>query len=190
MKQLSLPIVKKAYKVWHEGMLSENPYEGYTINDIPIVYATKHSEAKTKATEPYDYDFEGKKPTYINLKSRRAKGADIIFYDNREMRRHQVTAMIERIKRVKERTEAVNKFPDDATFFVQNGYCGNSILWWGKGNGGYISDLNNAQEYTKAEILANFVNGRDEDRIWEASHVRAHIKIHVDAQYLSQEYEA
>ena len=75
-------------------------------------------------------------------------------------------------------------------YYVQDSrnYVGNSILWWGLGGNGYVTQLKDAQKYTKAEILKSFSDGRETDIIWRASHVEANIRTHVDAQYLQREY--
>ncbi len=91
-------------------------------------------------------------------------------------------------KRVAERKLLVDRFPDGTNFYVQNGYVGNSVLWWGQRSNGYTTDISRAELYTKKEILERFVSGREEDIIWEAGHVLSNVRQHVDGQYLSREF--
>lgn len=184
-----MELLKKAFKVWHDGMISENPYEGYTFSELPVVYAENVTEAKQLCEEPFDFlTKENLKPTFIDLKVRRAKHRDIIIFEGIKMERINMDMIIKERERIKKRKELVEKFSDDTTFYIQNGFVGNSILWWALNGHGYTTDIFNAQIYTKKEVLERFVNGRLSDVIWESKHVQSKIKHHVDSQYLSNEF--
>ena len=55
---------------------------------------------------------------------------------------------------------------------------------------GYTTDINLAQVFIKEEILEKFINGREEDKIWEFNHVMSKITNHVDAQKLDYKYQS
>ena len=185
-----MEIISKAFQVWHEGMLNDNPHEGYTMDELPVTYAETAGLAKTMSSEVYDYELYGYEPEFTDLKVRRAKSYDKIMFEGHEYKRWQINTILETRERHSERRKAVEKFPDGTNFYVQNGFVGNSVLWWGKNSNGYTSDISKAELYTKEEILSKFVEGREEDRIWEAKHVLSKVKSHVDGQYLSSEYRA
>jgi hypothetical protein len=186
-----LPIIRKAYKVWHRGMLDRNPYEGYEIETLPVTFANSPGEAKANAREVDDFSIDGEPHAFTDLKVIRAKGEDIIQTpEGQEIRRSLYGQRLKEAARIKERTEKVNRFPDDALFYIQNGYVGNAVCWWGLNSAGYVTNIDKAQTYSKAEVLERFVNGREEDRIWEASHVRQAIKRVVDSQFLDPAYVA
>lgn len=183
-----MDIIKKAYKVWHEGMLSDNPHEGYTIDDLPVVYADSPSKAKSIAKEPFDWTLEDEEPKYTDLKVRRASGKDILEFEGTERERWIIEMIKNQRERIEKRKKAVERFSDDTLFYIQNGYVGNSVLWWGKNSNGYTTNINKAGLYTKEEVLKKFVNSREEDVIWESSHVDNNIVKQVDGQYLNREY--
>jgi hypothetical protein len=183
-------IIKKAFRVWHQGMLSDNPYEGYRIDDIPVVYANSPGEAKSVAKEPYDWTINGDEPKFTDLKVQRAPDMDIVLFDENGMQRRQVDELLKQRKRTEERKKAVERFPDGTNFFIQNGYVGNSVLWWAKNSNGYTTDMQKAELFTKQEVLDRFVSGRKEDIIWESEHVLSNMRTHVDGQYLSPEFKA
>lgn len=183
-----MELVKKAYKVWHDGMISENPHEGYTIESLPIVYADTPGEAKSNSREPFDCELYGMEPLFTDLKVRRAPGADKVIFEGFEKKRWQVEMIQEERKRIERRRKAVERFPDDSFFYIQNGYVGNSVYWWGKDYNGYTCDITKAGLYSKQEVLDNFITGRPEDIIWESGHVLANVRQHVDGQYLSRKY--
>jgi len=68
--------------------------------------------------------------------------------------------------------EKVRQYSDYERFLIQSGYVGNCMLWWEQDNKWYTTDLTKAHKYTKAEIIDKISWGlRDEDKIWNASHI-------------------
>lgn len=172
-----LQIVKKAWKVIdpviQDHYISEENWE--------TVYAETAGEAKTKCSE---------KENYINVKCRRSEPNDIVLHEGNEIVRHKLEHDIEETKRIRFRKNKVLSFPETEMFYIQNGYVGNSVSWWGLESRGYTTDITKAQKYTRQEVLKRFVNAREEDRIWAASHVDQHISQHVDSQYLNHQFVA
>ena len=71
-------------------------------------------------------------------------------------------------------------------YYIQNGYVGNAILWWGKDSKGYTTEIDKAGKYTHAE--AKQIIQRPCDIAWECSHVDGCTKAHktiIDMQYLN-----
>jgi len=163
MKTKSLEIIKKAFIVWHDGMLDENPHEGFTIETIPITYAESRGQAKRIATTPFNYEVNGDLPKFIDLKVRRARMADEVMFEGTIIIRRQIAIKIKEDARLAERKLKVEKYPDDTLFYIQNGYVGNCISFWGFNSCGYVCDITNAQKYSKAEVLKTFVNKSDEN---------------------------
>ena len=188
MKDQKFQLVKKAFVVYHKGMLDENPHEGYTIDSIPVTYAETANKAKRKAHLPFDYELEGKAPMYIDLKVRRAKGGDKVMFDGKEMCRHEAIHLIKERARIEQRKLKVERYPDNAKFYISKGYVGNCLLFWGLNSSGYVCNITEAQAYSKEEVLKRFVPGSAENKIWEASHVLANIKPVVDSQYLNSAF--
>lgn len=69
-------------------------------------------------------------------------------------------------------------------FYVQDSrqHVGNSILWWGKGGNGYVTSLDRAQTYTKAQAVAMNA-ARPTDVPWPKDYVDGKAAPTVDAQY-------
>lgn len=172
-----LKVVRKAWKVKDPTVWEfDSPDDNWQI-----VYAETAGEAKSKCSDKEDF---------LNVKVRRAELADIVLHDGNEISRGDLIRRIADKERKDKRRELVMRFSETDTFYIQNGYVGNSVMWWGLGGAGYTTNILNAQKYTKEEILSQFVDGRQEDRIWLASHVEKNIKQHVDAQNLEHEYES
>lgn len=185
---MKLEIVKKAFIVWHSGMINENPWEGFRMDELPITYAESAGKAKQLCCELDDYEINGEPHRFTDIKVRRAKEFDVVLFEGHEFKRNQVLHIIESRKKHQVRSKFVNSFSDDTTFYIQNGFSGNSILFWAKGDAGYTTNIEKAQEYTKDEVLRRFVNGRDEDVIWESNHIMDNVKKHVDSQFLNVKY--
>lgn len=184
-------IVEKGFIVWHDGMLSSNPNEGYLFENLPVTYAESPSKAKSKASELYDFEIDGDTHTYTDIKVRRAKWADWIKLDDGEkVIRTTLERKLKEDKKVSERRAKVEAYPDNAMFYIQNGYVGNAVLWWGLNSSGYVCDILKAQRYTKEYVLKHFCDGREEDIIWEANHVLECTKLIVDGQFLKKEFKS
>ena len=184
-----MEIIEKAFKVWHSGMISFNPEEGYTMDNVPIVYAKTHGEAKSKSWEPYEFKLYDEDPKFTDLKVRREKGSDIIMFEGNKITRWQMEERISTQKRNDIRRSKIESYPDDTKFYIQNGYCGNYIIFWQDG-GGYCSDIKKAEIFTKQQILNQFIGGREQDRIWEASHLTKNTNLCVDVQKLEGKFVA
>lgn len=182
--------IETAFIVWHDGMINVNPHLGYTIDTIPVVYAESFSDAKSKATEPYEWAIDGREVKFTDLRVRRKKEMDIVLFEGDEKLRYQVDQIKEERDWLDTRKKAISDFPDGSKFYVQNGYVGNSVLWWGKDGNGYTTELSKAELYTKDDILSKIKSWRKEDVIWEASHVMDNIRSHVDSQYLKFQFSA
>ncbi len=83
----------------------------------------------------------------------------------------------------KERRLAIEAHAERTLYYVQCSTVGNCVLWWARKGNGYTTDLNNAQIFTKKEILEN--NWRTTDLIWRADHITKNISSMVDHQNLN-----
>lgn len=75
-------------------------------------------------------------------------------------------------------------------YYIQNGWVGNAVLWWGKDSHGYTTEIDKAGKFTKEETKK--IIQRPEDIAWECNHVDANLKAHklvIDGQYLNQRYK-
>lgn len=168
---IKLPIIKKAWFVANVDGLSD-----WEIN-WEVVYA----ETPGKAKSVFLKHEEGE---YLFLSVKRGKLNDVVLFEDKETKRHCVLTTLETRKRIQERKEKVLKFPENEEFYIQNGYVGNSVYWWRLGNAGYTTNLNEAQKYTREEILTR-LNMKEGNKIWPASHVLEHISPQVDSQHLN-----
>ena len=66
--------------------------------------------------------------------------------------------------------EALEDRPEEM-YYIQNGYVGNAMLWWGKDHSGYTSHFNRAGRYTKDEAIKIINNRPNDDCAWLCSHV-------------------
>jgi hypothetical protein len=74
-------------------------------------------------------------------------------------------------------------------YYIQNGYVGNAILWWGIDSKGYTTDIRQAGKYTK-EVAKSIIK-RPEDIAWSCEYIdrnESAKKIVVDCQYLNPRY--
>ena len=177
-----MKIIKKAYRVWVHSHIGEYPV--FRIGDIDPIYAKTASEAKNNCDMWDAKNEDGDDARWIDIKCRRAKEHDRIEYNGNEIWRSELPEIHRRERRV----AALGKLPEDEMFYVQDArsYVGNSVLWWGIGSNGYVTQLSEAQKYTKADILKEFKDGRETDIIWLASHVEENIRTHVDSQYIKR----
>ena len=179
-----MKVIKRAWRVWVHSHLDETNYNN--ADYVPHIYANTLKEAKAKC-DLYDAKNEhGDKARYIDIKARRSPHNDVVQYNGEEMERWRYEDRL-----IKEKRNAkIQALEADEMYYVQDSrsYCGNSVFWWAKESRGYTTELNNAEKYTKDEIVKRFLNGRDSDVIWKASHVEKHIRTHIDAQYLESDY--
>jgi hypothetical protein len=177
-----LPIVEKAWHVYHDDMVKKAAEYYYSVEDTPIVYAETVNKAKSKASEPYNWSIDDREPTYLDLKVKRARNYDKISYAGEIMSRNKAKRELKKIKRF---LKLLN-LPENDYFYVQDrrNYVGNAVLWWAKDGKGYTTDLTKAHKYTKDEIISDFTDSRETDIIWIGSHVEKAIRSYVDAQYL------
>ena len=70
-------------------------------------------------------------------------------------------------------------------FYVQDRrqYVGNDVLWWARNNGGYTTNLDDAEVYTKEEALKVCEN-RETDVMWPFDFVNSIARRAVDMQKL------
>jgi len=74
-------------------------------------------------------------------------------------------------------------------YYIQNGYVGNAILWWGIDSKGYTTDITKAGKYTKEE--AEKIIQRPQDIAWLCEHIDNNEKakkLTIDIQYLNTNY--
>jgi len=72
-------------------------------------------------------------------------------------------------------------------YYIQNGYVGNAIAWWGIESKGYTTDIKKAGKYT-FEQAQNIIK-RPQDIAWECDHIDNCIdaqRLVIDAQYLDK----
>lgn len=81
-------------------------------------------------------------------------------------------------KMVGEIMEALQERPEEM-YYIQNGYVGNSILWWGKNFAGYTTHFLNAGKYSKDEAIEIINNESRDDCAWLCSHVDNSKDVHV-----------
>lgn len=73
-------------------------------------------------------------------------------------------------------------------YYIQNGFVGNAVLWWGKDHQGYTTDFYQAGRYTESE--AKKIIERPQDKAYPCEYVDGNFKAQkliVDGQYLDRE---
>ncbi len=175
MKPLQLPILKKAYEVKDPTIYERDN------DDInwELVYADSGAQAKHLCS---DYAH------FVSIKVRRNEAMDEVLFEDRQVTRHSAEHILAERKRKQLRTDKVMRYGEKEMFYVQNGYVGNCVTFWGKGSSGYVTDIEKAEKYTRQQILDSFTGGREEDTIWLAREVEKKIKQTVDAQYLDYKF--
>lgn len=180
-----LELVEKAYYVWHKDMLGYGPEIFNSYDEVPPTYAKSPGMAKSYPSEAYDWELDGEYPKYLQLNVRRAKDWDKVRLDGKVTVRFRALEDIERNKKVEKRRLLVETYPDDTMFYIQRGYVGNSVLWWGLNSVDYTCKIEKSQTYTKKEVLERFLDGNPDDRIWPADHVNKNTCLVVDGQHLN-----
>jgi hypothetical protein len=180
--------IRKAWKVWHEGMLSPDPNQGYEIEHLPITYAESKSEAKKNSKEVHDWNMpNGKHHKFTDLKIRRAPLADIMELDGPPVTRLQLLVQAEKYAKFQYRKMQLNKYGELVNFFIQkkDSFIGNCIEFWAIGGAGYTTNITEAQLYTKKEVQHRFLD-MDTCIIWPEDHIREVSKSMVDCQNLNR----
>lgn len=178
-------IIKKAYFVYHDGLLSDDySYNEYVIKNSEIGYGDTASEAKVVGLG-LDRGSLDREVLFTDLRTRRNKSEDIVFFEGKEVRR----LMFEYKMKSRERLEKLKALPDDEMYYVQDSrsYVGNAVLWWAINGAGYVTDPKKAHKYTKSEIISDFGEGRETDIVWPAGHVESAVREFVDIQGLNRE---
>lgn len=70
-------------------------------------------------------------------------------------------------------------------YYIQNGYVGNSVLWWAIDSKGYTTEIEKAGKYPKSE--AKKIIERPQDIAWECSYIDNNLKarkVIIDGQSL------
>ncbi len=169
---MKFQIVKKAWHVFHVGMIGTPPEHFQAPDETPVVYANTEGEAKAQARAPFDFTLpDGNTHKFTDLRCVRARNCDMVIFNEKVTERYRADQQILREAWINKRRKEVLKYPETEMFYVQNGFVGNAILFWGLNSSGYTADVKKAQKYTRAEILDQFVGGREQDIIWPASHI-------------------
>ena len=154
-----LPIAEKAYNVWHVGMLSDNPHEGYSMSDLNVYYAETPSKAKTQCTLVWDYHIDGEEPKFTDIKVRRCKSADKVIFEGETITRSGIDRLIER----RNRDSAVDKLlldnPNSKAYILKGG------LYYRPNSSGYtefkqfagVYDLEYAVSSVKSTSLSDYM---------------------------------
>lgn len=78
---------------------------------------------------------------------------------------------------------------NEKLYYIQNGYVGNAILWWGIDSKGYTTDINKAGKYSKEETIK--IIQRPQDIAWLCSYIdnnKLAKRTIIDSQYLNKRY--
>ena len=181
---MKFQIVKKAWHVFHIGMIGTPPEHFPAPDETPVVYANTEGEAKAQASAPYDFYLpDGETHKFTDLRCIRARNYDIVIFNDQQTERFKAEHQILHEAWVNKRRKAVLKYPETEMFYVQNGYVGNAMLFWGLNSSGYTANISKAQKYTRAEVLGRFVGGREQDIIWPASHIDSVVIMVADGQH-------
>lgn len=170
--------IQKAYKVYSFSEWKDS-FPPLDIEDTLTIYADSQSRAKANYIESHPFD------EYLDLRAKRYPDHDLI----NGRKRSVVEQESKENARIAKNIAFVMQYADNCLFYIQNGFVGNSVSFWALGGKGYTCDIDKAQKYTKQQVLDKFVGlGREEDRIWLASHIESKIKKHVDMQYLETQF--
>tara|TARA_R110000851_G_scaffold47990_3_gene116329 strand:+ start:214 stop:741 length:528 start_codon:yes stop_codon:yes gene_type:complete len=173
---MKIVILKKAWSV-NANKFKEPYFHGNEVYYGETAGSVKESAVIDNACGKLDSD---KYPTFLTIPIVRKKNYDKIKYNGKEILRYQIENEDRQIK-----IDALDK---NKKYYVQDNrnYVGNAVLWWGKDNNSYVTDLAKAHLYSFNEIK-NF-NPRESDIIWESSHVKNAIRQYVDSQGLKRSY--
>lgn len=181
--------LKKAWRVWHEAMIDRhNPDKYQSIEDISVVYAQVASQARVDGGEAKDWEKEsGDLPHYLELKVKRAKSQDKVMFEGNIITRYDAEARIKYRDVILVRKNKVEDLPNATLFVIQNGFVGNDLYMWQSG-GGYTTNVEKVQKFTKQEILKDHLSIRSQEKIWEYSHILTAVRRVVESQSLNHQY--
>lgn len=75
-------------------------------------------------------------------------------------------------------------------YYIQNGYVGNAVAWWGINSCGYTTDIEKAGKYSKSDAQS-ICRDQKEARAWESNYIDKNEeakKLVIDSQYLKYKY--
>lgn len=77
-------------------------------------------------------------------------------------------------------------------YYIQNydqGYLGNSIIFWAKDRKGYTPDINNSHKFTEEEAKDICLNNPKKNKAWPVEYIDSNKgnQLVTDSQYLKQE---
>lgn len=179
-------ILKKAFIVWHEGMIgsfSEGGPGFSEITDIPSILADSPAEAKAQASLCYDYQINGREVKWTDLRVKRKIGSDLILYKGREIRRDEYNSLLQREKLL---TNTTKKLEDSeaSEFYLQTGIVGNCLYFWAQDGRGYTCHLERAHLFSKEEAIKQAKSMKGFERFWEKEAIETASSLQVDHQRL------
>lgn len=151
----NLPIVHKAFTVYHEGMLGFGPEIFNEVSEIPIVYAKTPSEAKSKSTEWRDWELDGDTPKWTDAKVKRSKNSDIVIFEGKEVKRYQIESILRTRKRIKKLESFLNDPVLTHCYIMKRG------SYYRPGSRGYTSIKHRAGIYTINEGVSDAISCED-----------------------------
>lgn len=149
---MALEIIKKAWNVWHNGMIGYGPEIYNSPEETPIVYAKTASEAKSNSSEWKDWDLEGDDPTWTDLKVKRAMSADIVIFEGKEMKRYYVQSLLF----TRKREAKLKSFLDDPV--LTHCYILKRGTYYRPNSSGYTSMKHRAGIYTIKEGVEDAIS--------------------------------
>jgi hypothetical protein len=60
---------------------------------------------------------------------------------------------------------------NDGMYYIQNGYVGNAMCWWGKESCGYTTDITQAGRYSKEDAYKQVGFGREGEYAWPCKEI-------------------
>lgn len=166
-------ILKKAYIVWHDGMLVYSNPEGFSSwKYCPSVYATGPGQAKQISTEWRDWSLDSYQDAdFTDLYCRRYPADDLLEVDGEQVIRHIYTEK----KADDEYRAKLNNLPDQLYLIraIDKGFRGNYPVWWGPNSTGYTTDFNKAGRYSKWDVVQICKKGQQEP--WPESCLQKHL---------------
>jgi len=183
---MELKIIKKAYKVRDPKSYFNSLDTNYYHNPDgdahwEYVFAETREKAKLMCS---DFD------DYINIVAKRVKSNDIVLFEGREVRRGRIVEDIKRRNELAKRVASILRFPEYELFYVQSGYAGDIILWWGLNSCGHTTDITKAGIYTRDYVIKYLLAGKDNEKIWPASHIKQHITQCINSEHLDYNFKS